>query len=222
MMIAEERRRQICDWVAEAGSVSAMELEKRLGVSTMTVWRDLNTLEAEGKILRVHGGAVRVDPLQAAVAEPRFCERMEIRKREKNLIARYAVEKFVGQEDILSLDSGTTVTCLVNYLGGYAVTLLTNGLNVATIASKTAPHLTLMCSGGILREKTKTFVGPQAEAFFRDFRAHIFFLSATGLAWPEGITDPNPLEIEVKRSMAAGANRRIDGCWTQAGSGFTP
>ena len=209
-MITEERRRQIQRWVAESGSVSAVDLEHRLGVSTMTVWRDLNALEADGKILRVHGGAVRVDPEHAAITEPRFCERMEIHNREKNRIARLAVEQFVGPEDIIIFDSGTTTTCIANHLStSHMGTILTNGLNVATLVSKAAPHVTLMCSGGILREKTKTFVGPQAEAFFKGFRASTFFLSATGLTLPEGITDPNPLEIEMKRAMAAAAERRV-------------
>ncbi|MBN2580018.1 MAG: DeoR/GlpR transcriptional regulator [Pirellulales bacterium] len=207
-MLAEERRNRIYQRVAEAGSVSALELEQEFDVSTMTIWRDLNILEAEGKVLRVHGGAVRVNAAEP-VAEPRFCERKEINSREKNAIARYAVEHFLDFEDILIMDSGTTVASMVPYLSSRSITILTNGLNLVNIAAASSPDLTLMCSGGILKENTKTFVGPQAEGFFREHRAKTMFFSVAGLIADEGITDRNPLEIQVKQAMASGADRRI-------------
>lgn len=52
-------------------------------------------------------------------------------------------------------------------------------------------------------------MGPQAEEFFERINAHTCFLSATGLAFPEGFTDPNLLEIQVKRAMAKSAGRVI-------------
>ena len=54
-----------------------------------------------------------------------------------------------------------------------------------------------------------TFVGPQAEAYFRQINAHTCFLSATGITTSEGVTDPNLLEIQVKRAMAQSAARIV-------------
>ena len=60
-----------------------------------------------------------------------------------------------------------------------------------------------------MREKSRTFVGPQAEGFFVDFHAHTFFLGATGISLSAGITDPSPLEIQVKRTMNRCAEKTI-------------
>ena len=66
-----------------------------------------------------------------------------------------------------------------------------------------------MCCGGMLREKSRTMVGPQAETFFANFHANKFFLGATGINPIDGVTDPNPLEIQVKRAMHNCAEQTI-------------
>ncbi len=69
--------------------------------------------------------------------------------------------------------------------------------------------MTVFCCGGLLRDVGLTFVGPQAEAYFRQINAHTCFLSATGITTSEGVTDPNLLEIQVKRAMAESAARVV-------------
>ncbi|MCS7222235.1 MAG: DeoR/GlpR family DNA-binding transcription regulator [Anaerolineae bacterium] len=206
-MLIEERRRRIVEWVESDGSVSVDALSRRLSVSTMTIWRDLKALESQGLVRRVRGGAVK--GRSNVAMEPQFDIKQQVYSQEKARIAAYAAAHFVRDNDIIILEGGTTVASMVPYLTQSNLTILTNGLNTIVRAAARVPHLTVMCCGGILRDVSLTFVGPQAEAFFASFRAHKFFLSATGLTLADGLTDPNPLEIQVKRAMNASAEQTI-------------
>lgn len=206
-MLIEERRRRIVEWVENNGSVSVDTLSRQLSVSTMTIWRDLKALESQGLIRRVRGGAVK--GRSNVATEPQFDIKQQVYSQEKARIAAYAAAHFVKDNDIIILEGGTTVANMVPYLTQSRLTVLTNGLNTIVRAAARVPHLTVMCCGGILRDVSLTFVGPQAEAFFAGFRAHKLFLSATGLTLADGLTDPNPLEIQVKRAMSASAEQII-------------
>lgn len=204
-MLAEDRRRAIAELVLEQGSVSAKDLSHRFGVSPMTVYRDLKELEAVHALERVRGGAVR----RQETDEPMFMAKREVNRERKQAIARYAAEHFVGDDDILLIEAGTTVTSLVRYLPDTLAALLANGLDALNEARRLVPSVPVFGCGGMLRSPSFTFVGPEAEAFFRSISATTFFLSATGLTLRDGVTDPNPLEIQVKRAMAASAQRTV-------------
>lgn len=205
----EERRKQIEKWILQNGRVTVDQLEKELGVSPMTVWRDLKELESQGKIRRVHGGAIGSADYKENESEPQFTTKQRIYSQQKELIAHYASTHFVKDGDIIILEGGTTIANMVPFLKSKRLTILTNGLDVLNLASEHVPEITLMGCGGILRETSRTFVGPEAEAYFKGFHANTFFLSATGLTLAEGLTDPNPLEIQIKRAMALNARKRV-------------
>lgn len=206
-MITAERRKRIAEWVESEGTVGSEQLETHFKVSTMTIWRDLKALEEQGVIRRVHGGAVRLN--ESERVEARFTTKRRIRSREKDAIARYALRHFVQPNQILVLEAGTTVANLAELIEEPGLTILTNGLDILNITTALPCQPTIHSCGGILREHARTFVGPQAEAFFKDFHADIFFMSATAYSPECGLTDPSPLEIEVKRAMARSASRRI-------------
>jgi len=205
---AELRRDQIAAFVQEKANATAEELGERFGVSLMTVWRDLTALEEAGRIRRVRGGAARLE--RAADTEPLYDSKRIINLTAKERLARYAAEHFVKDGDILFLEAGTTVAAMVKYLAPYQhLTVIGNGLGTMNELARLTPAINVYCCGGMLRPVAYTFVGPQAEEYFRTVNATTCFLSATGLTLTEGITDVSPLEIQVKRAMAASADRVI-------------
>jgi DeoR/GlpR family transcriptional regulator of sugar metabolism len=206
-LLTEQRRQLIEGLVGERGAVSSDELSRRFGVTHMTVYRDLKALEALGVLRAVRGGAVRAD--SGTAAEPVYASKKTVNQEQKECIARYTARRFIDPGDIITLEAGTTVAAMVKHLGSRNLTLLTNGLETVNEAATLPPGLTILCCGGVLREVSHTFVGPQAEAFFRTVRTKTFFLGATGLALPEGISDPNPLEVQVKKAMTEGAERVV-------------
>ena len=204
-VLTVERRQQIAHWIEQHGTVNVEELASGLGVSNMTIWRDLHALEIEGKLKRVRGGAVKSE--NASAIEPFYATKRAINGAQKDKIARYAALNFVQDNDIIILEAGTTATAMVKYLDQQNLTVVTNGLGTINELAPMAPSIMAICCGGILREISWTFVGPEAVQFFEHLRARTLFLSATGFTLPEGITDPNPLENQVKLAMAASAER---------------
>jgi len=205
---AELRRDQIVNLIEERTSATAEELCKAFGVSLMTIWRDLAALEEDGRVRRVRGGAARVE--RRADAEPLYDSKRVLNLALKERIARYTAEHFVRNGDILFMEAGTTVAAMVKYLAAYQhLTVIGNGLGTMNELARLTPAINVYCCGGMLRPVAYTFVGPQAEEYFRHLHATSCFLSATGITPSEGITDVNPLEIQVKRAMAASAGRVI-------------
>ena len=185
--------------------MTTAQLQDLLGVSAMTVWRDLAVLEQGGTLRRVRGGAVPVD--EAAGPEPSFAAKAGKAALAKQRIARLAVREFLPPGAVVAMDGGTTVAALVPFLTAEArISIVTNSLEIV----RQAPSgLSVYCSGGLYREVSGTFVGPQAEAFFGEHRADVAFISGSGLDAEEGLMDPNPLEIEVKRALCRKAGRTI-------------
>ncbi len=206
-LLTEQRQQKILELLQERGMVSVEALVTALGVSSMTVWRDLAVLDQSGKVRRVRGGVMKGE--EASSVEPFYKSKQVVNKEKKRVIARFAAEHFVEDNDIIILEAGTTAGAMIPFLKQSNLTVLSNGLGNLNDLSCCVPHISVLGCGGILRSIAYTFVGPQAEDFFRGIRARTLFLSATGLALPEGITDPNPLETQVKRAMAQSAGRII-------------
>lgn len=203
----EQRRRLISQIIQAEGAVNTELLASRFDVSYMTIWRDIAILEEQGSVARMRGGAMR--PENGEAPEPAYRSKQLVHQEEKEMIAHYAATHFVQDNDILILEAGTTVAAMIKHLTQANLTIVTNGVQTIVEATSRLPGLTVMSCGGILREPAHTFVGPQAERFFAGLHARTLFLGATGLSLPEGITDPNPLEIQVKRAMADSAERIV-------------
>ena len=206
-LFASERQSQILTIINNEGSVKTKDLELKFKTSKMTILRDLRALEEKGLIERVHGGAIKreVENLQ----EPSFKEKSSIASEEKEAIAKFAAENYVKIGDIISLGAGTTILRMMPHLKQKNLTILTNGLQNMVYGSKNLGDLNLIGSGGSIRQPALIFVGPIAENFFSQYKADTTFLSGTGLTIEEGIMDPHPLDVEVKRAMCNGAKKKI-------------
>ncbi len=206
-MLIDERRKKIVEYVLSEETISAKELSQRFQVSEMTIWRDLNELEQKGLVRRVRGGVSK--ELLSPTREPKFDLKQKLYIEEKRIIAKYAAEKLVKDREIIILEGGTTVAGMMPFLMHQNLTVLTNGFKTMMQALPFLNRMELMICGGILRETSYTLVGPQAEAFFSGFKAEKFFVCGTGLTIEDSLTDPNPLEIQIKRVMRKSADKTI-------------
>lgn len=196
----QERQRRIVERIREAGTVSVAELEKELGISRMTVRRDLDALVQEGLVTRTHGGAVLPE---LAAHEDSFQQRLVRAVAAKERLASAAVD-LIGSDATVFLDSSTTAYYLAQQLirRGPAVTILTNCVpTMDLIAHAERPGLHLVGLGGLLRKLTGSFVGPLAVHAAAAHVADVTFLSVKGVTRSGQLTDPDPLEAEVKRVM---------------------
>lgn len=205
VLLAEQRRREIVDLLQINGSVNTEDLCEQFQVSPMTIWRDLKVLEDRELIRRVHGGAVLADQMD----EPIYTRKQNVNRTAKERIARYACQHYVRDNQIIIMEAGTTVMAMCKYLTQSNLTVITNGLGTLKELSTQIPTLQVLSCGGMLRDVGLTFVGPQAEQFFHNVRAHTLFLGATGITIDDGICDPNILEIQIKQAMAASAQQIV-------------
>jgi DeoR/GlpR family transcriptional regulator of sugar metabolism len=184
----------------EAGSVTVAGLEKELGVSAATARRDLAVLERQGKAKRTHGGAV---PPGLAQHEDSFQQRLGEAVEAKKRLAR-AAAALLGADETVFVDSSTTAYFAARrMLAGTSVfTCLTNLVPVMDLFSAVDPSRASMVGlGGIFRPLTLSFVGPCAIRTAESYVANRAFFSVKGIT-PDGyLTEPNPLEAEVKRAM---------------------
>lgn len=210
VMLKEQRLQNILQRVNREKAVTIHTLSQNLGVSYMTIWRDLTEMEEQGLLQRVRGGALAVDTGAYPSPEiyPGFDTQQDVNYEKKVHIARYAADHLVSDGENITIEAGTTASSLVNYLHHSELTILTNGLAATMMAVQHLPDTMVMCSGGILIE-TGAFIGPQAEDFFRQFRVNKAFLSAQGFTLEDGFTDHSPLYSQLKSAMIKNAGQVI-------------
>ncbi len=199
-----DRHQRILAWLREYPTVSARELRERLGVTAMTVWRDLRELEELGLLRRVRGGAQAATP-----GEPGFEAKAAAAGEAKRRIAACAVAEFVRLGDTVALEGGTTVAALVGYLPRERISVLTNSLPVAWQLRRERPELPVLLPGGWMSPVSGNLCGPDTVRRLGQLSSSGCFIGVTGLDARRGPTDPNPLEVEAKRALAQGSRRVV-------------
>ncbi len=191
----------------EMQSVKTADLIARFGVSFETVRRDLEYLEQEGFLKRVHGGATL--PAADYQKELPFTVREMKRIQEKRELAQVAI-RFVEEGQSLFLDVSTTNTEFAKGLMTRfdRLTILTNSFQIASLLMA-KPQFTIVFIGGVVRNSERCVVGDFAEAFVSQFHADLFFMSVSGISLKEGLTDYGISEIQLKKKMLERAQKVI-------------
>lgn len=201
MLFEEERKQQITDYVHVHKRASVQELSAHLEVSESTIRRDLKALEEEKLLQRTHGGAVA---FRDENAEPSFTEKEDRFRAQKEAIAQAAVS-LIQEGDIILLDSGTTTYYLAKLLKSFSkLTVVTNSLVAAQELSGLS-GISLVLTGGMLRQETLAMVGPLAEQAIASIRVNKAFMAINFLDPDAGLTTPNMIEAAVKRQMIRSA-----------------
>ncbi|WP_224744466.1 MULTISPECIES: DeoR/GlpR family DNA-binding transcription regulator [Microcella] len=207
---APARRERIAAEVSRRGFARVTDLARRTRVSEVTVRTDLAALEAEGRITRVHGGAM---PRGLVTARESSLEQSSARaSRRKRAIAVEAASRITSGESVL-LDVGSTTLAVAHALVDRRdlaeLVVITNGLAIALALEPAIPRFTVVVTGGTLRSLQHSLVNPLATTLLDDVRADTAILGATGVHAQHGVTNVNLPEAEVKRRMVAASARRI-------------
>jgi DeoR/GlpR family transcriptional regulator of sugar metabolism len=202
------RRRMIEDRLRERGSISVAELEAEFEISPMTARRDLVELERLGVARRTHGGAITPG---LSSHEDSFFQRIEVAVEAKERLAAAAVAE-LGAGEAVYIDSSTTSYFAARRIvrDSLRCTLLTNSVPVMDLVCETdTAQVELIGIGGTLRKLTRSFVGPQAVRGIEAHFADTVLFSVRGVTESRYLTDPDPLEAEIKRRMIQRARRAI-------------
>ncbi len=201
-----ERRRQLLQFLTERTQVTVREVSEFLGVSEVTVRLDFATLERDGLLQRIWGGATLPE---IGHKEGTFAARLELQKTEKQAIAA-AATAMVADGDTVLLDASTTCFAIAQRLKEQKrdLYIITNGLYTALeLASN--PSLTVVTLGGIVRPGTGSLVGTLGEEVLNRLHASKGFFSAMGLTVHQGLSESNIQESQLKTLMIKRVNQVI-------------
>lgn len=200
-MLAEQRMETILAQLEQQRAVSVAQLCQVTGASEATIRRDLTMLARQGKLNKVHGGAV-------VLGEEFHAEELDMETKrqlwidEKKRIARYAAG-LIDDEDVVYLDSGSTVVLMADYVQAQKALYVTN--NIECAARLTRRGLRVYVLGGMLKPGTVALVGTESLLSLKRYNFTKAFLGTNGITVSQGFTTPDPEEAAVKALAASRA-----------------
>lgn len=203
--LGEARRAGILAWLQEEGSARVRSLAEAFEVSEVTMRQDLEKLEADGHIVREHGGAfLKSVTQQVRSMALQHLENMPAKQR----IGR-AAAALVKDGEAIILDSGSTTTEVAAQLAGRRdVTVITNALNIALLLGAD-PGFDVHMTGGHFKAPTLSLSGDRAADYFRGLFVQKLFLATAAIDFDVGLTYPALSDIPVKRAMIDAAQQVI-------------
>ncbi len=204
-MLSAERKLKIAKIINKNGKIKTSEISRKFNVSEMTVLRDLASLEEEGVLKRVYGGALAFNDSSNEISS---VFRRKLSRKEKDSIASKALS-MISEGMSFFVDSSTTSLALANLISSIKnITLVTNGLDIVN-ALKGNEAIKIICPGGELNQVNMSFYGPVAANFLNDINVDSTFISAAGISLKSGITEQNPQNIAIKKIMIKNSGNAI-------------
>ena len=198
-MLTKQRKAYLLKVLADRGQIVAKEVSEELELSEDTIRRDLRELAAEGKLQRVHGGALPASP---AVAD--FAIRQQIAPDGKVAVGR-AAAKLVKPGQVVILDGGTTTQQLAKHLpADLRATVVTHSPTIA-VALQEHPTIEVILIGGRLFKHSVVAVGAAAIEGINRIRADTYFMGVTGIHPDAGLSTGDLEESHIKRALMAAA-----------------
>lgn len=222
-MLSEQRYEKISGLLESEGSVKTSTLCSLLSASRETIRRDLETMEAQGLLRRIRGGAMKLEPSKTDSQMPgvpvqekneslqyaSFDKRQKQHFLNKEKVARKAAE-YISEGQAIALDSGTTALELARVIKHrfHSLTVVTNSLPVAAELAD-AEGITLVLTGGIYNSDEKAFTSDLATLIFSRINIDILFLTTCGISVERGITYQRVDEIVVQDRMMEASGKTI-------------
>lgn len=201
-MLAQERQDQIFKMLQKNGAVTASKLVTQFDVSLETVRRDLLEMERQGRLTRVHGGAVtKSDMKEFFDLDKRNTEFFD----EKKSLARKATD-FIREGDVIAVDGGSTAVPFAEALKARfeSLTIVTYSLDIFNRLCDHADFSVILCSGDY-DKKEKAFYGPYALHMLESFHAQKAFIFPSGVSLEQGVFDfqTNIYAMQMKMMRSA-------------------
>lgn len=203
------RKADLAKYIAEAGEVTVADLAERFDVSTDTIRRDLDQLDADGVIVRTHGGAV------STTAIPKVDSGLDLRMRyqtdAKERIGAAAAQ-LVADNSVIMINAGTTTLALARHLENHhALTVATNSLLIPGEISPKA-FRGLYVFGGAVHPSDQKTIGPVAfqtvaGSAEMDVQCDLVLLGVGGVSAQTGYSTSNLEEAAMMNEMMVRASR---------------
>lgn len=206
-MLAQERQAMILEMLRKNDIVRVSDITEQFGVSNMTARRDLELLQKNNLLRRVHGGAVAIDhesPVQRPISNP---VEQEAVRADLQAIGKLAAS-MANEGDIIFLGPGTTVLAMAHHMRQKSnITILTNSFPVVNELANTNNVIYFL--GGILSGDEYSVTGTFANSMLETFCANKAFIGCGGISLQHGITDFSAPTADVNRLMVKNAAQSI-------------
>lgn len=203
-MFQPQRHAEILHTLEHQGGVRVSDLASRMEVTEETIRRDLLKLEGEGRLKRIHGGAIPLisdrDPLPY---QHRQMEQVDA----KRSIARCAVNE-IEEEDVLFFDGSTTAFQLARIFPDVRCTVLTHSEPVFRELSNRT-NVELVSTGGVYDRRHASFTGPLAEQMLTSIHITKAVMGCKGLDFKRGFSDASVRHMNLKRAVIRHADKVI-------------
>lgn len=197
-MTTLERRQSLLDALHKQPGLSVPELALDMNVSEGTVRNDLNALELQGLLTRVHGGAVLIQ-------QDQFQNNTFIRRYQQNAAAKRAIAReaaaVVSNDSSILLDASSTAYYFAKALYKHQrLRVMTNGFDAARELSQNTTNSVILI-GGVVNNGSSSVTGLLSEHFIEELHIQKAFLSCSGLSLERGMTEVQLAEAQLKRKV---------------------
>ncbi|UAN43158.1 DeoR/GlpR transcriptional regulator [Enterobacter sp. JBIWA008] len=202
-MLTSQRKQLILEKLGAEGQVQSKALSILFDVSEDTIRRDLRELAAEGRLQRVHGGAL---PSSSAIAP--FAERQSVKMDAKKRVARKGVQ-LISSGQVVIVDGGTTTSELITFFPpDLRITVVTHSPGIA-LGLVDHPSIEVILIGGRLYKHSIVAVGAAAIEGIENIHADLFFMGVTGIHPDAGLTTGDFEEACIKRAFSGRAAETV-------------
>lgn len=195
-LLVEERRNRILDILREEKKVKVAQLSSQMKVSEITIRRDLDLLEKENLVMRFHGGAQILEDPGSSL--PIFNKKQAANMAKKDCIGRKTAE-LIEDDDVVFMNSGTTVLCVLKYITSNNVRVITN--NAMAPSVDCSSRVGVILTGGECGRDTKSLAGDFAMTTISKVYATKCILGANGISANAGITTSIHQETSINNMM---------------------
>lgn len=204
-MLAPERQQCVLNVLARTGAATVAQIAAELGVSAMTVRRDLQVLGEQGLLVKTHGGAIL--PEKNPAQEIPYSTKSRANADKKQRIGERAAA-LVAEGDAIMLDAGSTTLEVAKHLHASPLVVVTNDVAIAyTLGLR--PDMTVIVLGGVMQPSLYTLIHTTTVDFISDLRVNKLFLGADAVHLEHGVTNRTLAEASVKRAMIRAAQEVV-------------
>ncbi|MCE5220580.1 MAG: DeoR/GlpR family DNA-binding transcription regulator [Clostridium sp.] len=193
-MFTEERFNIILQEVKKKGIVSVTDLVKMLDTSESTIRRDLNSLDKEGLLKKIHGGAISIGE-SSSKHDYKVDVRQSLNVEEKYELAKHAAS-LIEDGDAIYIDAGTTTQLLIDFIKAEDITVVTNGIVHAKKLLEKGFRTFIL--GGEIKTSTEAIIGSNTVEELKKYNFSKGFFGVNGVSNKSGYTTPEVNEAMVK------------------------
>ncbi len=199
-----QRHKTILNELEKDGYVKVHELSELLGVSEVTIRKDLKELERRKLLYRSHGSASQLSSL---INDRPIDEKAKVRVEEKQRISE-AANKLLQKNDRIIIASGTTLLNFAQKITVEPLTVITSSVKIS-LTLYFNPNIEVIQLGGSMRKSSASVIGPHAEGLLSELMCNKLFIGVDGIDMDFGLTTSDIGEAHLNQYMLEAAQEVI-------------